>query len=137
MAELFDVINCMFSKPAEFKKLSMNERGKHFFMIQRFMSIKYPIQASFMNHTKINPAQVVTYWQESIGKMYSKTPTWMYAKVNKKKAAKDGVIFEESTLNYYCRKKQISRKVLDDAIKYVGDPMIKELKEIEKMIKNS
>ena len=135
--ELFDFINCMFSKPAEFEKISMHERGKHFFMINRFMAIKYPVQASYINHIKINPGQAVTFWHELLCKMYTKTPTWMYAKVNRKKADKTGVNISEDTMNYYCQKNQCSRKVLDEAIKFVGEPMIKELKEIEELRKNN
>lgn len=134
--ELFDTINAMFAKPAEFKKLTLHERGKHFFMINRFMSIKYPIQAAYMNHTKIHPGQAVTFWQELLGKMYTKTPSWMYAKVNRKKADKTGVNISEETMNYYCHKNQTSRKVLDEAIKMIGEPMIKELQDIEKMMKS-
>ena len=136
--ELFDTINCMFANPAEFKKLSLHERGRHFFMINRFCSIKFPIQAAYMNNIKIHPGQAVTYWQETIGKMYTKTPSWMYTKVSKKKADKSGINVSEAAMNYYCQKNQISRKVLDEAIQFVGEPMIKELKDLENlMVKNS
>ena len=136
--ELFDFVKTLFGNPTEFKKISMHERGKHFFMCNRFMAIKFPIQASYMNNIKIHPGQAVTYWQETVGKMYTKTPGWMYTKVSKKKADKSGINVSEAAMNYYCQKKQISRKVLDEAINFVGDPIIKELKDIENlMVKNS
>ena len=85
--ELFELINTMF-KPQEFKKVKLHERGKHFFMINRFASIKFPVQASYFNHIKINPAQAVTFWQELWSKSYSRTPNWMYVKTAKAKAEK-------------------------------------------------
>jgi hypothetical protein len=137
--ELFEFINVMFTKPAEFKKLSLHERGKHFFMINRFMSIKFPIQAYYINHTKIHPGQAVTFWQEFLQGKFTKVPTWMYTKLNKKKAEKAmGVDVSEEILNLYCQKNQCSRKVLQEAIQLIGEPMIKELKDLENLIvKNS
>ena len=89
MSDLFGFINTMFSKPAEFKKTKMHDRAKHFFMINRFMAIKHPVQASYFNNLKINPGQVVTYWQESLSKVYNRTPGWMYVKTAKAKEAKN------------------------------------------------
>jgi len=69
MADLFDFINDMISKPSEFKSVSPHERGKHFFMVNRLCSIRYPIQAAYMNHLKINPSEAVTFWQSLLSRL--------------------------------------------------------------------
>ena len=54
MSDLFEFINGMTARPADFKKTKMHERGKHFFMVNRLCSIAFPIQAAAFNHIKIN-----------------------------------------------------------------------------------
>jgi len=132
--ELFELINTMF-KPQEFKKVKMHERGKHFFMINRFASIKFPVQASYFNHIKINPAQAVTFWQELWGKTYSRTPNWMYVKTAKAKAEKKAKQpFTDEFIKIYCEKFQMSRRDFDESLEILGDSFISEVKQIEAMI---
>jgi len=132
--ELFELINTMF-KPQEFKKVKMHERGKHFFMINRFASIKFPVQASYFNHIKINPAQAVTFWQELWGKTYSRTPNWMYVKTAKAKAEKKAKQpFTDEFIKIYCEKFQMSRRDFDESLEILGDSFISEVKQIESMI---
>jgi hypothetical protein len=132
--DLFEIINTMF-KPSEFKKIPMHERGKHLFMIQRFASIKFPVQASYFNHIKINPAQAVTFWQELWSKTYSRTPNWMYVKTAKAKAEKKAKQpFTDEFIKIYCEKFQMSRRDFDESLEILGDSFISEVKQIESMI---
>jgi len=132
--ELFELINTMF-KPQEFKKVKLHERGKHFFMINRFASIKFPVQASYFNHIKINPAQAVTFWQELWSKSYSRTPNWMYVKTAKAKAEKKAKQpFTDEFIKIYCEKFQMSRRDFDESLEILGDSFISEVKQIESMI---
>lgn len=134
MADIFELINTMF-KPSEFKKIPMHERAKHFFMISRFSSIKYPVQASYFNHIKINPGQVVSFWQETWSRAYSRTPDWMYVKTKKakeKKKAEQPISDETSEL--YCEKFQMSQRDFKDSLEILGDSFIEEVKMFEKMV---
>lgn len=136
MSDLFGFINTMFSKPAEFQKTKMHERAKHFFMINRFMSIKHPVQAGYFNHIKINPGQVVTYWQDNLSKIYNKTPTWMYVKTAKAKEAKKKAEqpVSDRAIELYCEYNKISRRDIDDALSLLGLPFENELRNFEKLI---
>ena len=136
MDNLFDFINAMFSKPEEFKKTKLHERGKHFFMVNRLMSIGFPVQAAAFNHIKINPAQVVTFWQETLSKRYTRTPGWMYVKTKKereKKKAEQPI--SEEVQKLYCETYKISRRDLEDAMNLLGDNMYQELKNFEALTK--
>lgn len=134
-SDLFDFINGMLAKPAEFKKTKMHERGKYFFMINRFCAINFPVQAAAFNHIKINPGQAVTFWQKLLSSRYTKTPGWMYvstAKAKEKKKAAQPV--SDETIKKYCEQFQLSRREVHEAIDLLGDKMVKELKNYEKLI---
>ena len=134
-SELFDLVNSMFSKGNAFEKTTLHERGRHYFMVLRFMSIKYPAQAQLLNHTKIHPGNAVTYWAESVGKMFSRTPAWMFVKTKKereKKAALEPVNL--ATIRYYCQKNQCSFRDVEDGIKLIGEPFILELQQLQNLI---
>jgi hypothetical protein len=136
--ELFEMINSMFSKRDEFAKTTLHERGRHMFMVNRLMAIQYPVPAQFLNHTKIHPGNVVTYWAETVGTRFSRTPNWMWVKTKKekeKKAAANPI--NESTIKYYCQKNMCSRRDVDEAIKLLGDPFIEELRSLQTLIEKN
>jgi len=136
MSDLFGFIDIMFSKPSEFKKTKMHERAKHFFMINRFAAIKRPHQASYFNNIKINGGQVVTYWQESLGKLYNRTPKWMYVKTAKAKDAKKKAEqpVSDEAIRKYCEHYKVSRRDIDEALVLLGEPFNQELRKFEKLI---
>lgn len=135
MSDLFSFINTMFSNQNEFKKIKIHERGKHFFMCNRFMSIKYPIQASYFNHIKINPGQAVSSWQEMLGKIYNRTPPWMYIKTKKiKEEKKKSQTVSNETIRKYCEIHKLSQRQIEDAFLLLGKDFEKELILFEKMI---
>jgi hypothetical protein len=126
----------MFSKPEEFKKTKMHERGRHFFMVNRLSSINFPVQAAAFNHIKINPAQAVTFWQELLSKRYNRTPSWMYVKTKKEKEKKAAALsVTEEVLQTYCEVHKISRRNLDDSIEILGDRMIDDIKKFAELLK--
>lgn len=127
--DLFDFINEMISKPAAFKAVSNNERSKHFFMINRLCSIRYPIQAAYLNHLKINPAEAVTYWQSLLSSQYNRTPGWMYVKTKKEKENKKASQpVEDDVIQKWCEVHQWSRRDFDNAVALLGDKVWDELK---------
>jgi hypothetical protein len=136
--ELFDLLNAMFAKRQEFEKTTLHERGRHFFMINRFMSIKYPVQAQFLNNTKIHPGNGVTYWADTVGKMFNRTPGWMFIKTKKAKEVKAAAQpINDETIKYYCQKNQCSRRDVDTAMALVGKPFIEELQTLQRLISKS
>jgi hypothetical protein len=136
MSDLFEFIGTMVSKPEEFKKTKMHERGKHFFMVNRLCSIAFPIQAAYFNHIKINPGQAVTFWQSLLSQKYNRTPNWMYVKTAKAKEAKKATQpVSDEIMKRYCETYKISRRDLDEALLMLGDKMENELKEFEQITK--
>jgi len=136
--ELFETINSMFANPSAFQKTSLHERGRHLFMVNRLFSIKFPVQAQYLNHTKIHPGNAVTYWSETVGKMFSKTPGWMYVKTKKAREEKaKAQPISETTIKYYCQKNQCSRRDVETAMILVGQPFLDELRSLQKLLEKS
>ena len=133
--DLFPFINSFFTKNGEFQSTTQIERGRHFFMINRFCSIKYPVQASYFNHIKIHPGQAVTFWQELLSRTYSRTPGWMYTKTkSEKEKIKKAQPLTDEVIRVYCEKMQMSRRDFDDWTKMFGDSVWDEMKEFQRLI---
>ena len=52
--KLFDYIKVLFGKDPQWEKLKGYDKSKNSFMTNRFMSIKFPIQANMFNALKID-----------------------------------------------------------------------------------
>jgi len=133
--KLFDFIWIVFNSPAQYKKLKAYEKARHFFMFSRFMAIQFPVQANALQHIKINPSEVIDYWQITLTRLYNKVPSWMYIKMKKAKAAKKKKFVEEETVKKYCRSYSYNRRQIDTALKFFEVDMEQELQQFEKMIK--
>jgi hypothetical protein len=133
--DLFFFINTFF-KPTEFNKISMYERGKYFFMVNRLCAIAYPVQASYFNHLKIAKGQVVTFWQNLLGSKYHRTPKWMDVKTKKAKETKKKKTqpVSDDTIRKYCETYKISRREVKEGLQLLGEPFEKELKNFETLI---
>ena len=58
-------------------------------MINRRMSIQFPLQAQALQQVKIDEVAVIDFWQSYLRKQYSKTPFWMFTKGIKKSKEKN------------------------------------------------
>ena len=134
--KLFDFITIMFSQPKVFDKLKPYEKARHFFMVNRFMSIQHPVQANYLQHLKVNPAEVISYWQATMTRLYSRVPSWMYIKTSAaKKAAKKTKFVEDATIQEYCERMSVSRRQVNEALEFFPEKMTAELMQFEKLRK--
>ena len=133
--KLFDFIDILFTDKKTFNKLKSYEKARHFFMLNRFMSIQYPVQSNFLQHLKINPVEVVNYWQTTMNKLYTRVPNWMYVKTKKQKNNNKKYYIDEEIIKEYCKKFNYSKRQVEDAMKFFPEKMYKELKQFEKLLK--
>lgn len=133
--KLFDFMKILFEHPDKFKKLKSYDKARHFFMCQRFMSIQHPVQANYLQHLKVNSAEVINFWHDTMTRLYTKVPGWMYIKTSKAKetAKKSSVSVKEATIEEYCRRFGYSKRQVRESIDFFGDKMINELIAFEKM----
>lgn len=82
--ELFTLIKNIFSSDDKvWKTVGKFDKSKNFFMINRIMSIQFPIQANQFNKLKIVSPPVIDWWRDNLSHRYSKPPTWIYTKTKK------------------------------------------------------
>ena len=130
--ELFDFTRVLFGNPREYQKLKTVEKGKHFFMIQRFFGIKFPSTAQQLNRNGINGAAVVDLWQ-IVGQRFGRVPGWIYTKT--KKVATEKVWKpnpEVSTI--WMQRHGLGERDLELAIKFNQEEMKKYFQKLEKQI---
>lgn len=138
MIQLFDYVKLIFSKnEKEWKDLKDTDKSKNFFMLNRFMAIQFPVQASYLCHYKINPVSVSDYWHRSLSSRFTSTPKWIYAKTVKKKDQEKSLDLPSSEIvKWYCEKNEMSRKDFDWHVKFFGEKFTKELRDLEKILKS-
>jgi hypothetical protein len=115
--ELFDVVKTIFKKDKDWDKVSRNDKVRNFFMINRIMSIQFPIQADQFNHTKILPRPVVDWWHDTLSKHYTRMPGWIFTKTKKSKnktAPTSDIEIDKSIEEFVANKYEVSLRDLSD-----------------------
>jgi len=115
--ELFDVVKTIFKKDKDWDKVSRNDKVRNFFMINRIMSIQFPIQAEQFNHTKILPRPVVDWWHDTLSKHYTRMPGWIFTKTKKSKnktAPTSDIEIDKSIEEFVANKYEVSLRDLSD-----------------------
>jgi hypothetical protein len=113
--ELFDIVKKIFTQnKSEWDKVSKNDKNRNFFMLNRIMGIQFPVQANQFNKLKVNPSPVIDWWNDSLSHRYSKTPSWIFTKTNKKESSKKlSSINDGETEKFIMQSLSISSRDLD------------------------
>lgn len=83
--QLFDIIKLIFTnKKDKWNTVAKIEKSRNFFMINRIMSIQFPVQANQFNKIKVVPANVVNWWHDTLSSRFSRPPQWLYTETKKK-----------------------------------------------------
>jgi len=115
--ELFDIVKNVFIRDKKkWDSVSKIDKNRNFFMINRIMSIQYPIQANMFNRMRVTPNRVVDWWQSNLSVKYGKSPKWIFTSTNKKnkkvdKKSSDPSDFTDAEI-YICSRFNVSRKDL-------------------------
>lgn len=138
MIQLFDYIKLVFStNEKEWEKLKNTDKSRNFFMLNRFMSIQFPMQANLLSHYRIDPVAVSDYWHRSLSSKFNSTPSWIYAKTKKKAdIAKKLDLPTIEMIRWYCEKNEMSRKDFDESVNMFGEDFLGDIKKLEKILKS-
>ena len=137
--ELFDVIKKIFYRKG-WEDVSTNDKVRNFFMINRIMSIQWPIQAHQFNHTKIYPSPSVDWWHDNMSNRYTKPPQWIYTKTGKKESKKTSKIDFSSYVEAESFVKsvfEISNREIGDLKRFYPEKYESWIKEISEQIKTT
>ncbi len=137
MIQLFDYVKLVFSKnKRDWEEVRDIDKSRNFFMLNRFTSIKFPVQASYLCHYKINPVEVSNHWHRTLSSKFTSVPGWVYAKTIKKKDEKKIDFPSDEMIKWYCNKNEISRKDFDQQSKLFGEEFLSDIKKLEKTLKS-
>jgi hypothetical protein len=132
--KLFDFVKIMFTKPALYKKIKQHNKKRHHFMINRFMSIKYPSNAQLFNVNGISGANVVDSWS-MLASRFKSVPGWFYTKTKKaKKNMADKYNPSERALQIYMDKNNIGNREITELKQFIKEAFYADLKKIEEQI---
>ena len=125
----FDIIKMMFTDVHSFNNLSNLILAKNFFMINRILSIMFPMQAQCFNNIDINQAEVIRAWQK-----FGRVPGFVYTKGAKaaQELTKSNDISKEDK-ELYCKHYQISLKDFDDMLYFAHDCVIEHFNNFVKI----
>lgn len=130
--ELFNLVKVIFTDPKEYSNLKNSEKGKHFFLINRFFSIKFPTTAQSLNRNGINPWAIVDLWQ-IVASRFQRVPGWIYTKT--KKLNKEKIWQPNPEISkIWMEKNELGERELDLAIKFNQIEIKKSFDLLEKQI---
>jgi len=134
---LFDIINAIFTNKDFIESQTDETLRQNSFMINRRMSIQYPLQAQIFNNAKVNASDMVKFWSMYLfnGKF---PPKWVYtagaAKSQERKETANSDV-SDTIKKAYCDKYFISIKDLNLAKELFFDEYIQDIKDFEKFYK--
>ena len=135
--KLFDYIRVLFGKPANWDKVSNYDKSKNSFMTNRFMSIKFPVQANLFNTLKIDPVGQAEAWR-LVSSKFNRVPGFIYTKVKKsaKQKAKEWNP-NPKALELYMKFNEIGEREYKEALKYNPSLIQSSIDTLEKQMGNN
>ena len=132
--KLFDFVKIMFTKPQTYAKIKQHNKKRHHFMINRFMSIKYPSNAQLFNFNGINGANVVDSWSV-VASRFKSVPGWFYTKTKKsKKNEVDKYNPSEEAVEIFMSKNEIGNREFSELKEFAKEALFADLQKIESQI---
>ena len=102
-------------------------------MINRILSIGFPLQANAFNHTKIDPVSTIDFWKNFINIKYKTPPGWFYTSTQKKDKVKK--YSPEEAVSLFIRDKyEISEREIKELSEYYPDEFKKFCNSIKEAI---
>jgi|TARA_A100000172_G_C3020936_1_gene103089 hypothetical protein len=132
--KLFDYIKVLFGKDAQWDKLKGYDKSKNSFMTNRFMSIKFPIQANMFNALKIDAVGQAEAWR-MVASKFNRVPGFIYTKVRAKKKEKAWDP-NPKALEMYLKLNEIGDRDFKQAMKYNPTETKKAISTLEKQMGN-
>lgn len=127
---LFDFLTIIFEKQNEYKNVGNNLKQRHFFMLNRLMSIQYPQFANVLNYNGISTLYGTEMWAR-FGRNFKKRPAFLFTKTNKSsdKTKKVKLDIDQEHLQKYMELKSLSKREIDELIEFNGKAFEKFIKE--------
>lgn len=135
--DLFDYIKVIFDSKQTYEDLTAYDKTKNSFMLNRFMSIRYPIQANLFNNLGTNSVGAADSWRR-VTSQFKRTPGWIFTKVKKSQSKqKESFVPSDQAVAMFMSINQIGKREYQECLKYNKEKTISYLKILEKEFKNN
>ena len=130
--KLFDYIKVLFGRDPQWEKLKGYDKSKNSFMVNRFMSIKFPVQANMFNALKIDPVGQAEAWR-MVASKFNRVPGFIYTKT---KASKKSKTWDPNpkALELYLKINEIGERDFKEAMKHQPSELKNAIKILEKQM---
>ena len=132
--KLFDYIKVLFGQDLPWKKLKGYDKSKNSYMVNRFMSIKFPIQANMFNALKIDPVGQAEAWR-MVASKFNRVPGFIYTKTKASKKIKTWVP-DPKALEFYLKINEIGERDFKEAMKHYPSEVKNAITVLEKQMSN-
>ncbi len=134
---LFNIIGALFNDHAYIWSLPVQAVKSNWFMINRRVAARYPLQAQVLNNTKVNPVDGVRFWSDYLSTASGgRTPNWVYLKGVKKSQAKTDARRKVTAaqIRRFAVGRNISVKDIEQSLRFFPDDTATEIIEYDKMM---
>ena len=132
--KLFDYIKVLFGQDLPWEKLKGYDKSKNSYMVNRFMSIKFPIQANMFNALKIDPVGQAEAWR-MVASKFNRVPGFIYTKTKASKKIKTWVP-DPKALEFYLKINEIGERDFKEAMKHYPSEVKNAITVLEKQMSN-
>lgn len=132
--KLYDYIKVLFGQDLPWEKLKGYDKSKNSFMVNRFMSIKFPIQANMFNALKIDPVGQAEAWR-MVASKFNRVPGFIYTKTKASKKIKTWVP-DPKALEFYLKINEIGERDFKEAMKHHPSEVKNAITVLEKQMSN-
>lgn len=130
--KLFDYIKVLFGRDPQWEKLKGYDKSKNSFMVNRFMSIKFPVQANMFNALKIDPVGQAEAWR-MVASKFNRVPGFIYTKTKASKKIKTWVP-DPKALEFYLKINEIGERDFKEAMKHHPTELKNAINILEKQM---
>lgn len=134
--DLFTFIEALFDKE-KYANIPDSIKRRHFFMVQRFISIRYISEANSFNIIGISQIVAMDFWHMILSKKYSRKPSFLFTKTIKTKGKDKIDKFDHKFITYFIRVTKMNRKDFNFAREIFPDMLFEKLDRLRKMVKDN
>lgn len=131
-SKLTEVVNCLFKDRKNYRNLEKEDKELNFFIINRYLSKKFPEYAEKFNNKSIDKSLALDMWFLYLSdKIDWKIFKWFWSKTPKKDK-----FLSESENKILIQRLLLRQEDLDILCQYYPDLVKEELKYYKELIKN-
>jgi hypothetical protein len=130
---LFDYIKLLFGSDQQWDGVSNYDKSKNSFMTNRFMSIKFPVQANLFNGLRTDPVGQAESWR-LVARKFNRVPGFIYTKVSNKGKKQKEWSPDPKALEFYLKVNEIGMREFNEALKCDRDLVISTIDRLKSQI---